>query len=214
MAQEFKVVLIGDQAVGKTSLLKRYVTGGFYDCEAPTVATGAFVQHEVNVDLNPVILNLWDTAGQEKYNALIPSYVKGADGVIMVYDLTNPTAAAGLERIYRFIWEITDTAQLFVCGNKNDLPVTSEESVATWAETYNLSVFQTSAKTGDGVDELFSTVATSLFKKRLVEEDNEVGIRRKFNIINETLKLISGTPDEYSDSSSDDLPAWRRKCCR
>lgn len=211
---EFKVVVVGDTAVGKTSLLKRYVTGDFYDVVPPTVGSGAFVQHEAIVEMNPVVMNLWDTAGQEKFNCLIPGYLKGSHGVIIVYDVTQ-VSAASLEKTYRFVTEITNTAEIILCGNKIDLEFVNEDAVAEWMESYSLQLFYTSAKTGEGVDDLFNGLAARLFKKS--NQEPEAFALEKAKFVSLTMKSPRKThrmgDDTYDDSYSEEEKWWSLKCC-
>ena len=91
---QFKLVLLGDSAVGKSSLVLRFVRGQFFEYQESTIGA-AFLTQTVALDDATVKFEIWDTAGQERYRSLAPMYYRGASAAIVVYDITNPDSFAG-----------------------------------------------------------------------------------------------------------------------
>eukprot|EP00045_Choanoeca_perplexa_P000057 m.12878 g.12878 ORF g.12878 m.12878 type:complete len:132 (+) comp10046_c0_seq1:27-422(+) len=88
MSSEAKIVLLGSQSVGKTSLVLRYVEGTFQAVGSPTIGA-SFFTHKLTVDGTRVKLQLWDTAGQERFRSMAPMYYRGASAALLVYDVTS-----------------------------------------------------------------------------------------------------------------------------
>lgn len=119
---DFKLVLLGQGCVGKTSLVLRYVSNVFDDSHQSTLQA-SFLKKQLYLDANLIKLNIWDTAGQEKFHALGPIYYRGAHGALLVYDVTNPDS---LRKVRDWIKELNkmlgrENIQLAIIGNKIDL---------------------------------------------------------------------------------------------
>ena len=115
-----KVVIAGDEGVGKTSLIRRYCTGMFE--EPRIVTTGVDFQIKiVDVDGNSIKLSIWDIAGQERFGAFRDTFYRGAKVVALVYDLANPATLDNLPRWHAGVAQICPTARFVVVGNKLDL---------------------------------------------------------------------------------------------
>ena len=113
---------------------------------------------------NSLKLQIWDSAGQERYKALIPSYVRGASIVFIVYDVTNKNTFTNVITWINFIKQVnTDESYLVLCGNKIDLPrqVSTNEGKLL-AEKENLFFYETSAKSGEGVHNMMFTCVAKL----------------------------------------------------
>ncbi|XP_059812450.1 ras-related protein Rab-5C isoform X2 [Hypanus sabinus] len=93
---QFKLVLLGESAVGKSSLVLRFVKGQFHEYQESTIGA-AFLTQTVCLDDTTVKFEIWDTAGQERYHSLAPMYYRGAQAAIVVYDITNTEAQAYAE---------------------------------------------------------------------------------------------------------------------
>ena len=133
---------------------------------------------KANVGNTPVNLKLWDTAGQEKYANLVPIYVRDSNLVIIVYDLTNPNPLANVQSYYQKIRDIVPAElPVIICGNKLDLspnPGTGRD-VNQWAATQNIQFFPVSAKTGQGIDDMFQEASSTAHQKAIVV--NQVNTR-------------------------------------
>ncbi|CAJ1408992.1 unnamed protein product [Effrenium voratum] len=163
----FKVVLLGDAGVGKTSLMHQYVDSSFVEDYASTIGVG-FKIRSLRIQDQGVKMQIWDTAGQERYASLISAYFRGAHGVIIVYDVTN---RATFEKVIAWagkVQEHASDAALLIVGNKSDLDapvVLPKEGDDLAASLGGLSV-QTSAKSHETVEEAFDALASQMFKNR------------------------------------------------
>ncbi len=169
----FKVVFIGDKAVGKTSIVKRYCDKQFSQVTESTIGA-SFFSHMIEInDENgpiPIKLQIWDTAGEEKFRSLTPMYYKNSAAVICVYD---STAKETFDSLTKWIKEIEDhrtqDVLLVLVSNKCDLEEYEEVSVKDGLESAkkNKAIFvQTSAKADIGIDELFESVALKLHQRK------------------------------------------------
>ena len=123
-----KVVLLGDSGVGKTSLAGRLISDEFQPQTTPTIS-GAGVQVARDIDDVHVEFTLWDTAGQEKYRSITPMYVRGANVLLLVYDITSRSSFDGLESWVEICRQSCDPGvKVFLIGNKQDLE--SDETIS------------------------------------------------------------------------------------
>uniref|UniRef100_A0A7S3JTQ7 Uncharacterized protein n=1 Tax=Aureoumbra lagunensis TaxID=44058 RepID=A0A7S3JTQ7_9STRA len=160
---EVKTVVVGDTDAGKTSLSERFCYGEAPTAAHPTIGA-SFLQKVVNIpESPPVVLQLWDTAGQERFRSMAPMYYRGATAAIIVFDVSKENAWNTIQTWQKDLMTYAEPGVVIcVAGNKVDLdpaPSFSEEacraSCSSWDATFHL----TSATTGQGVDELFTTVA-------------------------------------------------------
>ncbi|KFW09400.1 Ras-related protein Rab-17, partial [Eurypyga helias] len=164
----YKVVLLGNTSVGKSSLAYRYVKNYFKE-SLPTVGCSFFTQ-TLNLEGGTVKFEIWDTAGQEKYYSVCHLYYRGAQAVLLVYDITNK------ETLNRAKFWLTDLEKEFLpheivialVGNKMDLA--AEREVATeegeeFARTKDLLFMETSAKSNHGVNDIFMAIAQELLQR-------------------------------------------------
>ncbi len=170
----FKVVLLGDGEVGKTSFLFRYIDGLFHSEYVSTIKLDFNIK-EVQVDGQMVKLQIWDTVGQERQRrtALAKSYIRGAHGCVLLFDVTNRATFEVIGEwvgIYKdYIGLQTDTANIVLAGNKADLEASrqvSREEAEARARELKACYFETSAKTGAEVDSAFMTLAREMLKAR------------------------------------------------
>lgn len=162
----YKVPLVGDSSVGKTSIVSRFNEKRYTDNVQSTVGVSN-VQLSINVDNTKVDMAIWDTAGQEKFLSLVPLYTRHSDALIIVFDMSNATSFNGVETWYQRTREELDLkCPIVLCGNKIDLPTSvDKEEVELWSESHDCSLCFTSAKDGTGIDNLFQTVAKLLLNK-------------------------------------------------
>eukprot|EP01129_Flabellula_baltica_P002325 TRINITY_DN12144_c0_g1_i1.p1 TRINITY_DN12144_c0_g1~~TRINITY_DN12144_c0_g1_i1.p1 ORF type:complete len:222 (-),score=47.02 TRINITY_DN12144_c0_g1_i1:6-617(-) len=161
----FKLLLIGDSGVGKSSLLLRFSDNTFSDSFISTIGVD-FKIRTMDVDGTQVKLQIWDTAGQERFRTITSSYYRGAHGIIVVYDVTNPDSFANvrkwLQEINRYSSE--DVTKILV-GNKCDLVSerkVSYEDAKELADELGLTFLETSAKNATNVDESFHHTARAI----------------------------------------------------
>ncbi|KIO06928.1 hypothetical protein M404DRAFT_14903 [Pisolithus tinctorius Marx 270] len=161
---QFKLVLLGESAVGKSSLVLRFVKDQFDDYRESTIGA-AFLTQTVTLDDQTIVkFEIWDTAGQERYKA--PMYYRNANCAVVVYDITQ---ASSLDKARTWIRELQRQADpsivIALCGNKTDLTARrqiTQEEAKKYADEEGLMWFETSAKTGEGVSEVFTAIAKKL----------------------------------------------------
>ncbi len=165
----FKIILIGDANSGKTSLLNRYVTKCFNDKYICTIGVD-FMTKAVQIDDQTMKLQIWDTAGMEKYKQITTSYYRGAQAAIVCFDLTNKSSFLSLQKWvddYSKFYNPIFHKNIFIVGNKSDLLEerdVSREEIESWIRTNNYNYFETSARTGENVENLFLELASGLYK--------------------------------------------------
>jgi small GTP-binding protein len=170
----FRVVLVGDSLVGKTSIIRSLVRGEFDPTGTPTVGA---VFHTVSRDVHGrrIVMQIWDTAGTEKYRSIGPIYYRNAAAALAVFDLQNDDFTASLDSwIVNVKRNCTDPI-IFVVGNKTDLVTPTPqiiERVQAFAENYSAQFFLVSAKTGNQIKALFDAVFEGLYKTLTVAMDN------------------------------------------
>jgi len=164
---QFKLVLLGESAVGKSSLVLRFVKGQFLEFQESTIGA-AFLTQTVCLNDTTVKFEIWDTAGQERYHSLAPMYYRGAQAAIVVYDITNPES---FERAKTWVKELQRQGNpnivIALAGNKVDLAtnrkVTTEDA-QNYSDENGILYMETSAKTAANVNELFVAIAKKLPK--------------------------------------------------
>ncbi len=157
-----KVVIVGDGGIGKTAMVLRYTKDTFSEDYKVTIGVQFATQIE-QINDETVKLQIWDTAGEERFSFLMPIYYRGAQGAVLVFDLTKRRTFDHLERWLGLIRQVCGDIPIILCGNKYDLPdrrVTSEEAIE-FAKANNFAYFETSAKSGDNIAVSMNTLATA-----------------------------------------------------
>ena len=166
----YKVLLLGDSSVGKTCFLLRYCDKSFQDAHLSTIGLDYRLKTMTLKSGKNIKLQIWDTAGQDRFRAITKNYYKGANGIILIYDVTNVQT---FENVKNWISQIKEEANpnvvIYLAGNKIDIPqeeraVKTEEGKEI-ADEYKLQFKETSAKDGINVNEVF---------QELVEKIDEV----------------------------------------
>ncbi|KAM5345454.1 hypothetical protein ACJ41O_011316 [Fusarium nematophilum] len=180
-----KLVLLGEAAVGKSSLVLRFVNNDFQENKEPTIGA-AFLTQKCNLPTRTIKFEIWDTAGQERFASLAPMYYRNAQAALVVYDLTKPTS---LIKAKHWVAELQRQASpgivIALVGNKLDLTgdstgagadsedaeegeesgdarKVSKEEAQSYAEEEGLLFFETSAKSGHNVTEVFTAIANAI----------------------------------------------------
>lgn len=169
MTTRCKIILAGDAGVGKTSLFFSYADGRFPTDYLTTIGVDFRFKY-IDVDGERVKLQIWDTAGQERYRGITSSYYKGADIVILVFDITRRSTFAAL-RDWSTLAQ-SHGARILVVGNKADLSVyreVSQEAAGTFAASLDAGYLDVSAKR-DPVDEVFERLARDVVRSRPTPE--------------------------------------------
>ncbi|KHN70890.1 Ras-related protein Rab-6A [Toxocara canis] len=164
--KKFKLVFLGEQSVGKTSLITRFMYDSFDNTYQATIGID-FLSKTMYLEDRTVRLQLWDTAGQERFRSLIPSYIRDSTVAVVVYDITN---ANSFHQTSKWIDDVrTERGSdviIMLVGNKTDLgdkrfQVSTEEGERK-AKELNVMFIETSAKAGYNVKQLFRRIAGAL----------------------------------------------------
>lgn len=171
-----RVVLIGDSQVGKTSLIQRFVRSSFEKQQRSTIGA-VFHTYEQNYNGTDVVMQIWDTAGQEKYRSLGPIYYRNSVAGICVFDMTNKDTLTGLDKWISEFRNQTDDPILYIVGNKIDIQdkiTVSEEEALSFSAAHKAKLIFSSAKTGESVHEIFESVFQDLGKAGKFEVKKEL----------------------------------------
>lgn len=166
--EKFKVIILGDTGVGKTSLAKKQAHDAFDFKMNPTVGA-SHIKTRIKVDERKVELMLWDTAGQEQFASLVPMYARGANVCIITGSIVNPDSIDNMKKWKERLYSSGEKPPIIAAINKIDLvegaPMTMEEARAK-CEAVCKDIFFVSARTGDSVDQLFQAVATEALQSQ------------------------------------------------
>ena len=162
---KYKVVFLGDQSVGKTSIIHRFIYDAFDENYQATIGID-FMSHKMYVEDKIIILNLWDTAGQERFKSLIPSYIKDSAVAIVVFDITSRQSFQSVDKWIEDAKNLRDDDVLLIlAGNKADLAdqrqVTAQEA-QEYANKRNIMYFEVSARQGTNITNCFNQLAKKL----------------------------------------------------
>lgn len=158
-----KIILTGDVAVGKTAMINSLLGSKFNDEYEPSIGVD-FFSKTLKFKGKQIKLQIWDSAGQEKFRSLIPNYIRGASLIYLVYDITNKNSFNHLPDWIKFINNIENT-NIVIIGNKIDLEnnrVVSFEEGKKFAEENNYEIFEISAKEGTGLLEMMISSIASM----------------------------------------------------
>ena len=197
-ALTFKIILLGDSSVGKTSLILRFCDDKFMEIGTSTIGVDTKTK-DVRHNGKKIELDIWDTAGQERFKTLAKNSYQGADGIILVYDITQKKTFSNIKHWYDNIKNNIDIDKvaIILVGNKSDLPdpQVKKESTEKFCEQYNLQVIETSCKENINVVETFNILIEKMIK--LYNDD-----KKEFK--NRTSKLDKNTSNTKKD---------KKKCC-
>lgn len=194
----YKVVLLGEGRVGKSSIGNKWHSGTFDSQRRSTVAA-AFFQKSVLCQGKNVDIQLWDTAGQEEYHSLTPIYYKDAQAALLVYSVVD---SASFDRMMQWKNELVMTRgeniKIIIAANKIDMVqqrvITPQQGI-DFASKVGCQIFEVSAKTGEGIDMLFQALAKTLLeipqKKTGPTRGGKVG-----------LQVINGNNDQAQENQS------------
>ena len=199
----YKVILLGDSSVGKTSILSQYINKKFYEKTKSTIGAD-FITHEIEVDGKYLGLQLWDTAGSERFQAVQPIFFRGSDCCILVCDVTNRDSFEHLYEWKNHLLESLTTVEnenaftFILAGNKSDCEASKRqvkfEELQQW-DGGIYTAFECSAKSGWNIEKMFYEVAKILKQKR-----NEEMIRNTTE--NNVSESIESLYDEVEEDQS------------
>ena len=184
----YKVLLLGDSSVGKTCFLLRYCDKTFQEAHLSTIGLDYRLKTMTLKSGKNIKLQIWDTAGQDRFRAITKNYYKGANGIILIYDVTN---LQSYENVKNWITQIKDEANpnviIYLAGNKVDVKdeerVVKTEDGQRIADEYKLKFYETSAKSGINVNIIF---------EELVENVDEIYSKLEVPKTEQKNKLYTG----------------------
>jgi len=184
----YKVLLLGDSTVGKTCILLRYCDKTFQDGYLSTIGLDYRLKSMTLQSGKNIKLQIWDTAGQDRFRAITKNYYKGANGIILIYDVTNMQS---YENVKNWITQIREEANphvvIYLAGNKVDVSeeqkVVKTEDGKKIADEFNLPFYETSAKNGVNINKIF---------EELVEKVDQIYSKIKVPKMEQKNKLYNG----------------------
>ena len=175
----FKMLIIGDSGVGKSSLMNRFSDNVFSETYINTIGVD-FKIRTIDIGGKMIKLQIWDTAGQERFRTIVSSYYRGAHGIMIVFDITDRESFTNVAMWYEEIKKYAaPNVKTILIGNKadNDTKRQVEYTEAKeYAENMNITYFETSAKTALNVEKAFFDLATSL-KNNIIVTTNKTDIK-------------------------------------
>ena len=163
----YKILLLGDSSVGKTCFLMRYTDNTFQEIHMSTIGLDYKLKNVQLDDGKMVKIQIWDTAGQDRFRSITKNYYKGAHGIILIYDITNQKTFENVKNwINQIKEEVSNKVTIILVGNKiddEDHRVVSTEQGEKMAKDFGLMFFECSAKSGVNIDSTFN----ELVKKTL-----------------------------------------------
>ncbi len=226
----FKILILGDSGVGKSSLLLRYTKNQFSSDIRSTIGVEFGVKY-LEIENLKLKIQIWDTAGMERYRSLTSSYYKGAKGVIVVYDVCRKNTFENIDKwINDFKSKADEDAVILLIGNKNDLieqrEVNTQEAISK-SERIKLAFMETSAKKNENVHKAFFTLCNEIikiYKEKNSEIINDIEENKKKNngggynkSKGSSIKGVSGgytiQIDVTEDNLSEDNEFKEKKCC-
>ena len=211
---EYKLILVGDPGVGKTSIMSKFVSNEFQSVYTSTIGV-EFKLKEIYINNNTCAkLKIWDTCGQEKFRAITKQYFKNSEGVFIIFDLTNRET---IKKLNIWLKDINDNIDndffVFLIGNKTDVKdrdITISEEAKQFANEKKINYYEVSAKTGSGIYNIFEKMANKLINKEKIERN------RKESNSNKTNKKSSKNfnIDDYNKDRGKMEPAGKKsRCC-
>ena len=172
---DFKVILLGNSSVGKTSILERFVSKKFSEFQRCTINVECKKKSILLGPTTSALLSIWDTAGEEKFRALTKNYYRDAQGILLLYDINDRKTFLDLNKWIIDIYEICkkEEISIILVGNKIDLERNvKKDEIIQFAEKYGFQQFEVSAKNGINIDLIFEKLAEEMVEKFENKEDN------------------------------------------
>ena len=225
----FKILLLGDSGVGKSSLLLRYTKNEFISDMRSTIGV-EFALKYITIDNYQLKIQIWDTAGMERYRSITNAYYKGAKGVIVLYDICRKKSFENVDKwIDDFKSKADDDAVIILIGNKSDLDdkrEVSKEEGESKAQMNKFAFMETSAKDNNNVQKAFETLFSEIVKiyknKNNIDlNDNKEGDEGAKKNMKENRNTITGLAGGYTiqmevkedENILDNGDLGKKKCC-
>jgi len=210
-AYMYKYVVIGDSGCGKTNIVTRFSTNEFYEASRPTIGVD-FFQKDLTIPWkdgkkDEVRIQIWDSAGQERFRGVVSTHYKRAAGILLVYDITNQSSFLSLEKWLQEIQAQSEPdVEIILIGNKKDLASDRQvkfEEALDFANKHRLKFFETSAKENKdrNIDLMFEELTKFVHaKEKKREAESEVGSKNA-NIDGKSIDLDMKRKKKKQESS-------------
>ena len=169
--ETFKIIILGNLSVGKTSILLRYVNDKFKENILSTIGVD-FMDKLVDLGHKKINLQIWDTSGQEQYKSLAANFLRDTDGVFLVFDLTNDKSFDHIKTWLNDIKDYNEEVKIIILGNKFDLSdkrKISNDVINNFVKKHNFKYFETSAKEGTNIKEAFKAMIDLFMEKKSIQ---------------------------------------------
>lgn len=206
--------------VGKTSILQRFIQGKFIkiDIKTRTINTNCF-KKQLLINGTVFNLNIWDTAGEEKYHAMAPIFYRGADGAVVIFDFTRKETFDRAEKWFQELHQFTENnPRIILVGNKIDLPTREVpfDAINKLSKKYGVNFLEVSAVQGINVNEVFSSLTSSIYEqKKQMDEEREKNEKLEDSLNTNTKVKKKNKKINIVDNTDYVSPYSRRKdsCC-
>ncbi len=195
--QKCQLLIIGDSTVGKTSILNKFANGTFNQNYLATVGLDNITKDET-IDGKNIRIKIWDTAGQERYKALTKGFFNNAEGIMIVFDVTNSETYDNLKNwiqsIHNFMGNKMEEIPIIIIGNKIDCEEreVKTEDAESFCKGQNYPYFETSAKTGENIDKTIRFLVKKIIDGNTDSNQNEGSGNNNIRISKEELKKKEG----------------------
>jgi small GTP-binding protein len=180
--KKFNINFLGDTSVGKTSIIKRHVNKTFDENAIATIGIDN-IKDEKEFDKKKYSFKIYDTAGQERYKSISLNYIKLGDGFLLVFAVDKRETFDKLEEWVQNIYDSVPVEEkvIFLVGNKIDSPdrVVTKEEAEAYAKKKNFTYYETSAKTGEGIEQLFDELYNKIYNLNKKADKNSKGEKIK-----------------------------------
>jgi len=202
---KYKLIVIGDELVGKTSILNRFKSNQFNAIYEPTVGL-EFQSIPILIDDQSVNLLLYDMSGHQKFRSLIPLYTSDANIILLIYDISKYESFNNIDKWYSSLNNLNKKEVIFaVVGNKCDLDYNRKVQIGEaqkFANEHSCIFQEVSAMNGDGIQELFMNKLIDEIRTQFIQKN-------KYNIEEEEEKLKTKIKNNYNDNSKNK----KKRCC-
>lgn len=175
----FKIVIIGDATVGKSSIIKRFIDNTFTKSCESTIGVDCKIKI-IDNNNKKIKIKIYDTAGQERFYSITSSYYKGVDAIIIAFDLTNRKSFENVKKWYHDS-SLINSCPKFLIGTKSDLSFMRKinlSDIENISDEMNINYIETSAKTGDSIEDIFISICNKL----VINYDEHNNTKLQFNI--------------------------------